>query len=517
MLQLFLPLALWLPSLPFRFLCLLILGARMSLFDPRSIAVSSGHFIGGRLVQDTPRLGVLRPSDGQMHADLPLADASTVDAAVQNAWQAWRSSDWARRAPRDRARVLRRWADLIDADVALLAPLEAVCSTRPVRDATAWDVPFTAEGLRFFAEYADKLGGDVAATRHDHLGMVVAEPYGVVGAITPWNFPLVMMSWKVGAALAAGNAVVLKPSEMTPFSAVRLAELAVQAGVPAGLFNVVRGDGRITGDALTRHPLIAKMTFTGSTRTGAAIMASCALQGPKPVTLELGGKSPQIIFDDADLDAAIPVVVNAIVQNSGQTCSAGSRVLIQQGIYEPLLKRLGEAFGRLQVGSAAMNLDLGPLIRASQLERVTGFLDQARADGIATVAQGQIAAGVPAGGFYQAPTLLRDVPVMHRLAQEEVFGPVLSAMSFTDEDHAVELANATEFGLVAGIWTRDGGRQFRMAKRVRSGQVFINNYGAGGGVELPFGGVKSSGYGREKGFEALLGFTTLKTVAIQHG
>jgi aldehyde dehydrogenase (NAD+) len=192
-------------------------------------------------------------------------------------------------------------------------------------------------------------------------------------------------------------------------------------------------------------------------------------------------------------------------------------VLIQQGIYEPLLKRLSEAFSRLQVGSASMNLDLGPLIRASQLERVTGFLDQAKADGIATVAQGKIAAGVPAGGFYQAPTLLRDVPVMHRLAQEEVFGPVLSAMSFTDEDHAVELANATEFGLVAGIWTRDGGRQFRMAKRVRSGQVFINNYGAGGGVELPFGGVKSSGYGREKGFEALLGFTTLKTVAIQHG
>jgi aldehyde dehydrogenase (NAD+) len=191
--------------------------------------------------------------------------------------------------------------------------------------------------------------------------------------------------------------------------------------------------------------------------------------------------------------------------------------LIQQSIYEPLLKRLGEAFGRLQVGSAAMNLDLGPLIRASQLDRVTGFLDQAKADSIAVVAQGQIAAGVPAGGFYQAPTLLRDVPVMHRLAQEEVFGPVLSAMSFTDEDHAIKLANATEFGLVAGIWTRDGGRQFRMAKRVRSGQVFINNYGAGGGVELPFGGVKSSGYGREKGFEALLGFTTLKTVAIQHG
>jgi aldehyde dehydrogenase (NAD+) len=244
----------------------------MQVFDPRQILVPSGHFIGGERVQDAARLTVLRPSDGQAHAELPIADAAMVDAAVQNAWHAWRRSDWARRAPRERARVLRRWADLVEADSAILAPLEAVCSTRPVRDAAAWDVPFTAEGLRFFAEYADKLGGEVAATQHDHLGMVVAEPYGVVGAITPWNFPLVMVSWKVGAALAAGNAVVLKPSELTPWSAIRLAELAIQAGVPAGLFNVVQGDGQTTGDALSRHPLISKMTFTGSTRTGAAIM-----------------------------------------------------------------------------------------------------------------------------------------------------------------------------------------------------------------------------------------------------
>jgi aldehyde dehydrogenase (NAD+) len=309
---------------------------------------------------------------------------------------------------------------------------------------------------------------------------------------------------------------VVKPAEDACLSLIRVAQLAAEVGFPPGAINIVTGYGHEVGDALARHPGIDHISFTGSPRVGTLIQ-QVAAERHCPVTLELGGKSPQIIFDDADLDAAIPVVVNAIVQNSGQTCSAGSRVLIQQGIYEPLLQRLGEAFGRLQVGSAAMNLDLGPLIRASQLERVTGFLDQARADGIATVAQGHIAKGVPAGGFYQAPTLLRDVPVMHRLAQEEVFGPVLSAMAFTDEDHAVELANATEYGLVAGIWTRDGGRQFRMAKRVRSGQVFINNYGAAGGVELPFGGVKSSGYGREKGFEALLGFTTLKTVAIAHG
>jgi aldehyde dehydrogenase (NAD+) len=236
-----------------------------------------------------------------------------------------------------------------------------------------------------------------------------------------------------------------------------------------------------------------------------------------PVTLELGGKSPQVIFEDADLDAALPMVINAIVQNAGQTCSAGSRLLVQQSIYEPLLERLGKAFENLRVGPASMDLDVGPLIRASQQQRVWDFLSDAQHANIPMVAQGQVVDEAPETGYYQAPTLLRDVPADHRVAQEEVFGPVLAAMSFKDEDHAVQLANATQFGLVAGIWTRDGGRQLRMAKRVKSGQVFINNYGAGGGVELPFGGVKSSGYGREKGFEALYGFTTLKTVAIRHG
>jgi aldehyde dehydrogenase (NAD+) len=373
-----------------------------------------------------------------------------------------------------------------------------------------------ARYFEFYAGACDKLHGETLPYQNGYSVLTWREPHGVTGHVIPWNYPMQIFGRSVGGALAAGNACVVKPAEDACLSLIRVAQLAAEVGFPAGAVNIVTGYGHEVGDALARHPGIDHISFTGSPRVGTLIQ-QVAAERHCPVTLELGGKSPQIIFDDADLDAAIPVVVNAIVQNSGQTCSAGSRVLIQQGIYEPLLKRLGESFGRLQVGSATMNLDLGPLIRASQLERVTGFLDQAKADGIATVAQGQIAAGVPAGGFYQAPTLLRDVPVMHRLAQEEVFGPVLSAMAFKDEDHAIELANATEFGLVAGIWTRDGGRQFRIAKRVRSGQVFINNYGAAGGVELPFGGVKSSGYGREKGFEALLGFTTLKTVAIQHG
>jgi aldehyde dehydrogenase (NAD+) len=236
-----------------------------------------------------------------------------------------------------------------------------------------------------------------------------------------------------------------------------------------------------------------------------------------PVTMELGGKSPQVVFADADLDAAVPAILNAIVQNAGQTCSAGARLLVEQAIYEPLLARLGAEFAKLRVGPAGMDLDLGPLIRRSQQQRVAGFLADARAAGLMIVGAGKVVDTAPEGGFYQAPLLLRDVPVGHRLAQEEVFGPVLCALPFADEAQAVTLANATDFGLVAGVWTRDGARQFRLAKQIRSGQVFINNYGAGGGVELPFGGVKSSGYGREKGFEALHGFTTLKTVAIRHG
>jgi aldehyde dehydrogenase (NAD+) len=320
----------------------------------------------------------------------------------------------------------------------------------------------------------------------------------------------------VGGALAAGNTCVVKPSEDACLSLIRVAELAAEVGFPAGAINIVTGLGHEVGDALARHPGIDHISFTGSPRVGTLIQQAAA-ERHCPVTLELGGKSPQIVFADADIEQVLPVVINAIVQNAGQTCSAGSRLLVEQSLYEPLLERLGEAFTRLRVGPAAMDLDVGPLIRASQQQRVWDFLSDAQVAGIPVVAQGTVVDEAPESGFYQEPMLLRDVPMTHRLAQEEVFGPVLAAMSFRNEDHAVELANGTLFGLVAGIWTRDGSRMLRIARRVKSGQVFINNYGAGGGVELPFGGVKSSGYGREKGFEALYGFTTLKTVAIKHG
>lgn len=459
-------------------------------------------------------IDVLDPSDGQVFEQIPRSQAADIDQAVQAARAAF-NGPWGRLTGVERGRLLMALSRKVAEHADELAALEQRDCGKPTKQAAA-DAVALARYFEFYAGSCDKLHGETLPYQNGYSVLTWREPHGVTGHVIPWNYPMQIFGRSVGGALAAGNACVVKPAEDACLSLIRVAQLAAEVGFPAGTLNIVTGYGHEVGDALARHPGIDHISFTGSPRVGTLIQ-QVAAERHCPVTLELGGKSPQIIFEDADLDAVIPVVVNAIVQNSGQTCSAGSRVLIQQGIYEALLQRLGEAFGRLQVGSAAMNLDLGPLIRASQLERVTGFLDQARADGIPTVAQGRIAPGVPAGGFYQAPVLLRDVPVMHRLAQEEVFGPVLSAMAFKDEDHAVELANVTEFGLVAGIWTRDGGRQFRMAKRVRSGQVFINNYGAAGGVELPFGGVKSSGYGREKGLEALLGFTTLKTVAIQHG
>ncbi len=341
------------------------------------------------------------------------------------------------------------------------------------------------------------------------------EPHGVTGHIIPWNYPLQIFGRSVGAALAAGNACVVKPAEDACLSLLRVAQLAADAGLPAGALNLVTGLGAEAGAALAAHRGIAHLSFTGSPATGTAVAKACA-ERHCPVTLELGGKGPQIVFADADIDAALPVIVNAIVQNAGQTCSAGSRLLVEASLYEPLLGRLAERFAALRTGPALADLDCGPLIRASQRDRVRSFLDSARRDGIAIAAQGTIADDAPSDGFYVPPTLLRDVPAGHRLACEEVFGPVLSAMSFRDERDAVRLANSTDFGLVAGVWTRDGARQLRMAHAIRAGQVFVNNYGAGGGVELPFGGVKHSGHGREKGFEALYGFTSLKTVVIRH-
>ena len=480
------------------------------------------HFIDNLWVSGTSAqtIDVIDPATGETFDTLQRANAADIDQAVQSARRAYEGA-WGQLTAAERGRLLMKLAYKLQDHAEELAQIESRDCGKPLKQARA-DAAAVVRYFEFYAGAADKLLGHTIPYQNGYTVLTMrfthgqhGEPHGVTGHIVPWNYPMQIFGRCVGGALAAGNVCVVKPAEDACLSLLRVAQLAAEVGFPAGAINIVTGYGHEVGEALARHPGIDHISFTGSPKIGTLIQ-QVAAERHCPVTLELGGKSPQIIFADADLDAAIPVVINAIVQNSGQTCSAGSRVLIEQSIYEPLLQRLGQAFKALRAGPAAADLDLGPLIRATQLSRVQDFLSQAQRDGIAVVPQGEVAAGAPSGGFYQAPVLLRDVPVQHRLAQEEVFGPVLSAMAFDNEDHAVELANATAFVLVSGIWTRDGGRQFRMARRVRSGQVFINNYGAGGGVELPFGGVKSSGHGREKGFEALYGFTTLKTVAIRH-
>ena len=457
---------------------------------------------------------VIDPSDGQVFDALQRSNAEDIDQAVHAARQCF-DMVWSKVSAVERGRLLMRLSQKVAEHADELAVIEQRDCGKPTKQAKA-DAAALARYFEFYAGACDKLHGETIPYQDGYSVFTWREPHGVTGHIVPWNYPMQIFGRSVGGALAAGNVCVVKPSEDACLSLLRVAQLAAEVGFPAGALNIVTGYGHEVGDALARHPGIDHISFTGSPKVGTLIQ-QVAAERHCPVTLELGGKSPQIVFADADLDAAIPTIVNAIVQNAGQTCSAGSRLLVEESIYEPLLERLGAAFEALRVGPAAMDLDLGPLIRQSQQQRVWDFLSDAQVAGIAMVAQGVVVDEAPESGFYQAPTLLRDVPMNHRLAQEEVFGPVLSAMSFRDEDHAVQLANATRFGLVAGIWTRDGARQFRMAKRVQSGQVFINNYGAGGGVELPFGGVKSSGYGREKGFEALHGFTTLKTVAVRHG
>lgn len=457
---------------------------------------------------------VIDPSDGLVFDDIQHSDAQDIDAAVQSA-RACFEGPWGRLSAAERGRLLQKLSAKVAEHADELALLEQRDCGKPTRQARA-DAAALARYFEFYAGACDKLHGATLPYQSGYSVFTWREPHGVTGHIIPWNYPMQIFGRSVGGALAAGNCCVVKPAEDACLSILRVAQLAADCGFPPGAINVVTGFGHEVGQALADHPGVDHISFTGSPRVGTLIQQTAARRHC-PVTLELGGKSPQIVFADADLDAALPVIVNAIVQNAGQTCSAGSRLLVERAIYPALLERLGAAFAALRAGPASLDLDLGPLIRAGQKKRVTDFLAEARRDGIRTVAEGQVVAEAPDGGYYQAPVLLADVPAAHRVAQEEVFGPVLAAMPFEDEAQAVEIANGTRFGLVAGVWTRDGGRQLRLARRLRSGQVFINNYGAGGGVELPFGGYKSSGYGREKGFEALYGFTVLKTVAVRHG
>ncbi len=457
-------------------------------------------------------LALRNPSDGSLLCQIARGQAEDIDQAVAMA-QAALDGPWGRLAAFERGRLLARIGQLVLEQVDALAELEALDVGKPLTQARA-DVIALARYMEFYGGAADKLLGTTIPYLDGYSVYTMREPHGVTGHIVPWNYPMQIIGRSVGAALAAGNAAVLKPAEEACLTALAFAEIARRAGLPEGALNVVPGLGGEAGAALAAHPGVRHISFTGSVGVGKLIQATTA-QNIVPVTLELGGKSPQLVFEDADLDAALPFLVNAGIQNAGQTCSASSRILVHQNRYDEVVAAMAARYRALRAGPALSDLDVGPLVSVRQKEIVEGFLRKGL--DLEVAAQGQVIPDAPEGGAYVAPTLFAGLRPDHCLAQDEIFGPVQVIVPFADEDEAVAIANGTAFGLVASVWTKDGARQMRLAKRLRAGQVFLNNYGAGGGVELPFGGTGLSGHGREKGFEALYGFTQLKTVAALHG
>ncbi|MGS4944494.1 aldehyde dehydrogenase family protein [Meridianimarinicoccus sp. RP-17] len=473
-------------------------------------------FIGG--VWKTPEgagtIEMLAPSTGEVIGSIARGTPKDIDAAVRAARFAFEGA-WGQTAAVDRGRLLSRLGQKILEHEDELTELEAR-DTGKVLTLARNDVRAAARYFEFYGGAADKLHGETIPFLNGYQVMILREPRGVTGHIIPWNYPAQMFGRTIAPTLAAGNTAVLKPAEEACLSCVRLTELAEEVGFPAGVLNLVTGLGEEAGAALSSHPDIDLISFTGSPEVGVLIQTAAA-RNHVPCVLELGGKSPQIVFADADQDKAIESIVGAIVQNTGQTCSAGSRVLVERAIYDDFLKALTKRFKTLRAGPHWKDVNCGPVISKVQQERVLGFLDRARADGIEAAAEGTIDDDGHDGGFFVPPTLFRLVPRDHELAREEVFGPVLVAIPFDDEADAIALANGTDYGLIAGVWTDSGARQMRLAKAIRAGQVYVNGYGAGGGIELPFGGFKKSGHGREKGFEALREFTVAKTVVFNHG
>ena len=453
------------------------------------------------------------PSDASVIASIPRSKNTDIYKACHAARSAYDNGDWSRCSPVDRGRLLYRLGELILQNHDALSNIEACDTGKPLLQARN-DITATARYFEFYSGGVDKIGGETIPYLNEYSVMTLRESHGVTGHIIPWNYPAQMFGRTLAPALAMGNAVILKPAEDACLTPIALVSLAKEAGFPEGSINLVCGYGYEAGQALAQSPEIDFLSFTGSPETGVHVQAAAA-RNLVDCTLELGGKSPQIVFADADLEMALPILVNAIIQNSGQTCSAGSRILIESIIYEELVDMLIDRFSKLIVGPHDSMADLGALISAKQQNMVQNYLNMCGSQGY--LSQGSILPTAPETGYYVRPTLFGPVNPGARIAQEEVFGPVLVCMPFKDEQEALTLANGTAYGLVAGIWTRDGSRQTRMAKSLNCGQVFVNCFGAGGGVELPFGGVGKSGHGREKGVEALREFSRIKTVVQFHG
>jgi len=477
---------------------------------------TEGLIIDGQRVNasDGQTFDVYDPSSGEVLASVAKATKADIARAVQAARAALDSKAWGGILPAERGRIMFRMAQAIRERAEELATLESRDNGKPLRQSRT-DVQVAARYFEFFGGIADKIMGNTIPLGPGFLDYTIREPIGVSAQIVPWNYPIQIGARGVAPALAAGCAVVLKPSSEAPMTALRLGEIALACGLPPGVLNVVPGTGSEAGVALASDPHINQLTFTGSVDVGVAV-AKMAADNVVPVVMELGGKSPNIVFADADLDLTVQGVANAIFQNAGQTCSAGSRLLVERKAHDAVVQRLAERAKTMRIGPGVSDPDMGPIISKRQLETIESYVTVGKNEG-ATVAAGGGRPSDPSlgRGFYYAPTLLDRVSPDMRVAQEEIFGPVLAIISFDELEEAVELANRSQYGLVAGVWTRDINKAMAVSSRIKSGQVYINTYGAGGGVELPFGGYKKSGYGREKGLESLASYTQVKNVCVK--
>ncbi len=461
--------------------------------------------------QDGRTFDDVSPIDGSLITQVARGGAADVDRAVAAARRTFEAGHWRRTEPRERKKILRRFAEAIRADTVRLALLETRDVGKPIGNSVSVDVANCAACIEYYAEFADKLYDEVAPTGPDDLALIRREPLGVVGAIVPWNYPLIISCWKVGPALLTGNSVVLKPAEQSPLSGIRLAELALEAGVPPGVFNVVPGYGEEAGNALALHPDVDLITFTGSTEVGRLMLRYASQSNLKRVALELGGKTPQVVFADADLKAAAYDIAWGIYYNSGETCHAGSRLIVHEAAREPLLQEIRAVAATITLGHPLeSSTQMGALIDGKHMQRVLGYIESGVADG-ARVSLGGRQALKESGGFYVEATVLEDVRPQMKVAREEIFGPVLSVMSFTDEGEALRMANDTPYGLAAAVWTADINLAHRMSQALRGGTVWVNSFDRST-MATPFGGFKMSGSGRDRSPHAIDKYCDLKTI-----